>query len=90
MSATELAAAGLPWWRTFLERWAAWNERHGRARHLHVNESVSLGEKKFVAVVQFERQRFLVGGTGTSLSLLAELKHDEPAGSPGGGISEES
>jgi flagellar biogenesis protein FliO len=44
---------------------------------LHVAESVSLGEKRFVAVVQFESQRFLIGGTGTSLRLLAELKSDE-------------
>ncbi|PYX84877.1 MAG: hypothetical protein DMG68_19395 [Acidobacteria bacterium] len=65
------------WWRAWLDRWAEWNERRARTRRLHVAESVSLGEKRFVAVVQFESQRFLIGGTGTSLRLLAELKSDE-------------
>jgi flagellar biogenesis protein FliO len=32
-----------------------------------------LGERRFVAVVEFERSRFLVGGTTSSLVLLARL-----------------
>ena len=41
-------------------------------------ESVSLGDKRFVAVVRFAKQRFLIGGTASSLCLLSELQTDEP------------
>jgi flagellar biogenesis protein FliO len=42
-------------------------------RRLRLSESLALGERRFVAVVEFERQRFLLGGTGQSLVLLAKL-----------------
>lgn len=42
-------------------------------RRLRLCESLPLGERRFVAVVEFERSRFLVGGTSTSLVLLARL-----------------
>jgi flagellar biogenesis protein FliO len=90
MTESVLPAPGQPWWRTWLHRWAAWNQRHRRARRLHVIESVALGEKRFVAVVQFEQQRFLVGGTGGSLSLLAELKSEETGRMMKAHASEES
>lgn len=48
-------------------------------RHLRLAETVSLGEKRFVAVVQFERERFLIGGTASSVALLAILS---PESSP--------
>jgi flagellar biogenesis protein FliO len=32
-----------------------------------------LGERRFVAVVEFEQSRFLIGGTQASLVLLAPL-----------------
>jgi flagellar biogenesis protein FliO len=79
MSATVLSAADPGWWRQLRDCWKTWNQRRERVRRLRVNESVSLGEKRFVAVIQFEQQRFLVGGTGTSLSLLAELDSDQRA-----------
>lgn len=41
-------------------------------RRLRVCESVSLGEKRLVAVVEYEGQRFLIGGAH-SVSLLAKL-----------------
>lgn len=43
-------------------------------RKLRVVETVSLGEKRIVAVVQFEQQRFLVGASGTTMSLLSNLE----------------
>ena len=46
--------------------------RH-RERSLRVCETVSLGDKRFVAVVQFERRRFLLGVTPHSVSLLQGL-----------------
>lgn len=42
-------------------------------RQLRVCESVSLGEKRMVAIIQCEGQRLLVGGGAGSVNLLARL-----------------
>jgi flagellar biogenesis protein FliO len=42
-------------------------------RSLRLCESLPLGDRRFVAVVEFERSRFLVGGTSSSLVLLARI-----------------
>ena len=52
---------------------------HRRPRKLRLCETLALGEKRFVAVVQFEQMRYLLGGTGTSITLLSRLS-DGPAG----------
>ncbi|MGB2592291.1 MAG: flagellar biosynthetic protein FliO [Candidatus Acidiferrum sp.] len=44
-----------------------------RERSLRVCESLPLGEKRFLAVVQFEGRRFLIGATNQSISLLDRL-----------------
>ncbi len=49
-----------------------------RERSLRLRESLALGEKRFLAVVQFERQQFLVGGAGSSISLLTQLPSIPP------------
>lgn len=71
-----------------LERRAAWKPVHAlwqrilslsrRApRRLRLCESLPLGERRFVAVVEYEESRFLLGGTSASLVLLARLgKHE--------------
>jgi flagellar biogenesis protein FliO len=46
-------------------------------QQLRLCESLALGEKRFVAVIQFETERFLVGGGASSVNLLARLS--EPA-----------
>jgi hypothetical protein len=57
----------------------AWEWFQGRVkteqktRKLRVCESVQLGEKKFVALIQADGQRFLIGGTSGSITLLATL-----------------
>ncbi len=62
-----------------LGRWArqasAWlrTRRVGAERKLRLCDSVSLGEKRFAAVLEFEGQRFLVGGAAQSVQLLSEL-----------------
>ena len=38
-------------------------------KQLHVCESVSLGEKRFVAVVQIDGQKFLIGGGASGVSV---------------------
>ena len=55
-------------------------KRRRSARRLRLSETLSLGEKRFLAVVQFQHQEFLVGGTGNSVALLARL--DAPGVTP--------
>jgi hypothetical protein len=47
-------------------------------KRLRLCESLPLGERRFVAVVEFEKARFLVGGTATSLVLLSRLGEEGP------------
>ena len=42
-------------------------------KQLHVTSTVSLGEKRFVAVIEFDGLEYLVGGGATSVALLAQL-----------------
>ncbi len=68
-----------------------------REKTMKLCETLPLGDRKFLAVVQVERQKFLVASAGNSVSLLATLPcHDlgqerqAPAdqwgGSPLGGL----
>jgi flagellar biogenesis protein FliO len=49
-------------------------------KRLQVTSSVSLGEKRFVAVVQVDGRQFLVGGGASNVSLLAQLEQKESFG----------
>jgi flagellar biogenesis protein FliO len=42
-----------------------------------VAASVSLGDKRFIAVVQVDGLQFLIGGGATNVALLAQLKGKE-------------
>jgi len=64
------------WWRRILE----WGRR--RPRRLRLCESLPLGDRRFVAVVEFDESRFLVGGTAASLVLLARLSPAGPSDEP--------
>jgi flagellar biogenesis protein FliO len=55
-------------------------------RRLRLCESLPLGDRRFVAVVEFDRERFLVGGTSSSLVLLSRL---EEAGAQAGREAED-
>ncbi len=44
-----------------------------RQRSLQICETLPLGEKRFLAVVQFEGRRFLIGATNQSIALLDRL-----------------
>jgi Flagellar biosynthesis protein, FliO len=49
-------------------------------KRLSLSQVVSLGEKRFVAIVKVQDREFLVGGSASGLSLLAPLgKTSEPA-----------
>jgi len=69
------AAVAAGKWLNDVRAWWRRVRRRGRRapKRLRLCESLALGERRFVAVVEFERARFLVGGTPSSLSLLARL-----------------
>ncbi len=64
-----------------LSRGVAWIRARGNVRsstrRLQVVESVSLGEKRFVAVVRVDGLQFLVGGSSASVALLSQLSKAE-------------
>lgn len=51
-------------------------------RHLRICESVPLGEKRFLAVVQFEQNRYLIGCAANSVVLLTRLDADSATSFP--------
>jgi len=55
-------------------------------RGLRLCESLSLGERRFVAVVEYESARFLVGGTSGSLVLLTKLEATAHTADPDAGF----
>ena len=54
--------------------WRALVHRARRTpKSLRVAETAALGDRRFVAVVEFERQRFLIGTSPSAVTLLASL-----------------
>ena len=51
-------------------------------KQLRVSETVSLGEKRFVAIIHVEGQKFLIGGGSTGVSLLTQLGEREQSTNP--------
>ena len=60
-------------WSAFLRMLRRVTVKQAR-RNLKVCENVSLGEKRFVAVIQIDDERFLIGGSSSSVSLLTRLQ----------------
>jgi hypothetical protein len=58
-----------------LSRMFSWltGRRVAPEKQLRVTESISLGEKRFVAVLQVEGRKFLIGGGAGTVSLLTAL-----------------
>jgi hypothetical protein len=50
-------------------------------KKLRVSESVSLGEKRFVAILQVENRKYLIGGGAANVALLTQLE-DAASGTP--------
>jgi flagellar biogenesis protein FliO len=44
------------------------------SRRLKVAETVSLGEKRFISIVQVDGEQLLVGGSSSNIVLLAKLE----------------
>jgi flagellar biogenesis protein FliO len=57
----------------FLSRLVSMASAHRRERRLHLREMLSLGEKRFVAVVEYGQEKFLLAGTAQNISLLKEF-----------------
>jgi flagellar biogenesis protein FliO len=81
ISAGSFRGQCIGWWERLL--------RFGRRspKRLRLCESLALGDRRFVAVVEFDCARFLVGGTPSSLVLLSQLADAEKQsdqGQPGG------
>ena len=74
------------WWR-----WV-WSQVNGlaarqRTRRLRVSETISLGEKRFVSILEVDGEQLLIGGSAENLVLLAKLEGlnrnlPEPAAEP--------
>jgi len=47
---------------------------HRREKRLRLCEMLSLGEKRFVAVVEYGSEKFLLAGTPRNISLLKKFK----------------
>jgi flagellar biogenesis protein FliO len=58
-------------WRWLASLAVGWRKRP--VRQLRLCETLGLGERRFLAVVQFGGLKFLIGGTGSSVALLAKL-----------------
>jgi len=58
----------------FLRKLAGWMRAQRRPQHrLRLCESVPLGEKRFVAVLEYDGQRYLIGGAQQSVQLLTKV-----------------
>lgn len=75
-------------WRSGIWRsavWKSWVRRtRSKGKTLAVRETAALGDRRFVSVIQFERQRFLVGSSPSSVTLLAQLPDDSSSGEGSG------
>ena len=72
-------------WRSVIWRSISWVRRSGSKRKtLAVRETAALGDRRFVSVIQFERQRFLIGSGPSSVTLLAQLPDETASGEPSG------
>jgi uncharacterized protein YbbK (DUF523 family) len=49
-----------------------------KTKAMRLCETVSLGEKRFLAIVQVDEERILIGGSASSVSLLTRLPEKEP------------
>jgi hypothetical protein len=70
--------------RGLLTRFLHWIRAHSLGssspRRLQVGATVSLGEKRFVSVIQIDGLEFLIGGGATNVTLLAQLNGKESFG----------
>ena len=72
-SANQAACLHAPFWKPF---WSAMKETLGKVRiqkklrALRIEETLPLGERRFLALVRWENQRLLLGVTPQTITLL--------------------
>jgi hypothetical protein len=72
--------------RTVIRKSLAGGLRIRRVRkQLSVRETTALGDRRFVSVIQFERRRFLIGSSPSSITLLSRLPDAGGSGEEEGG-----
>jgi len=75
-----LQALAVQWTRLLHALTKTWNwtqqklKSNQLKKRLRVCESVSLGDKRFIAVIQVDGEQFLVGGSSSSVATLAHLE----------------
>ncbi|HUK54698.1 MAG TPA: flagellar type III secretion system pore protein FliP [Candidatus Binatia bacterium] len=57
----------------------------GRERRLKLCETISLGDRRFLALVQFEQQQYLVGSTSQAITLIARVASSNRGAAQGEG-----
>ncbi len=72
-----LTKRSIAWLTAILRAFAKVCTMRGRHKNLVVRETATLGERRLVAVVEFEAQRFLIGASPSAITLLAQLP-DQP------------
>jgi len=75
-------------WRSVIWRSVVCRVRSKR-KTLSVRETAALGDRRFVSVIQFERQRFLIGSSPSSITLLSRLPDEYLSGEATGEIAGE-
>jgi len=70
-------APGGPWSKLLLQLRRLWTHMSNRSARqadgLRLVEMVGLGEKRFVAVVEYQHERFMLGGAPAGVCLLSRL-----------------
>jgi len=86
---SKLVAARLKlFWRSVI--WRSLVCRAGSKRKmLSVRETAAIGDRRFVSVIQFERQRFLIGSSPSSVTLLSQLQDESPSNEVTGEVAGE-
>lgn len=75
MSTRSIQIARSALWSRIGILWERLQSVSGRVpKRLRLCESLTLGERRFVAVVEFDKERFLVGATASSMVLLSRLE----------------
>lgn len=64
-------------WQWLTARGRSW--RSHPSRQLRLRETLPLGERRFIAVVEFDQQKFLIAGTGNSVAMLTTLASERKA-----------
>jgi len=58
----------MDYWKKLFQ---AWTKR--TPKQLRLAETLALGERQFVSIIEFGAERYLIGRTPSSLSVLAQL-----------------